>query len=76
MCLPLPDLFDSSIKPSQVRLTQRNSALQREERKKGLVIGLRSPHLVLQFLNSPFTHPEFLCDLFPALFKQPDGGII
>jgi hypothetical protein len=74
--LPLPDLPKSTVKPLQVRLTQRYTALQREEREKGLVIGLRAPHFFLELLGSPLTHREFLRNLFPAFFKKPDGGVI
>jgi hypothetical protein len=38
--LPLPELLMSTLKPLQVRLTQRNTALQRQEREKGFVISL------------------------------------
>src|SRR5215475_6573390 len=76
MRLPLPELPKSTVKPLQVCLTQRNTALQREEREKRLVIGLRAPHFFLGLLGSPFTHREFLRSLFPAFFKKPDGGVI
>src|SRR5262249_14167014 len=74
--LPLPDLPKSTVEPLQVRLTQRNAALQRQEREKGLVIGLSSAHFVLGLLSSPFTHREFLRNLFPAFFKKSDSGVI
>src|ERR671930_198582 len=74
--LPLPELPKSTVKPLQVRLAQRNTALQREEREEGLVIGLSSAHSLLELLGSPFTHRELLRNLFAAFFKQPDGGII
>src|SRR5207302_11356746 len=60
----------------QVCLTQRHTALQREERKKGLVISLRAANFVLEFLGSPLTHRELLRNLFPAFFKQLDRGVI
>src|SRR4029450_93456 len=56
--LPLPELPKSTVKPLQVCLTQRNTALQREEREKRLVIGLRAPHFFLGLLGSPFTQRE------------------
>src|SRR4030095_709146 len=74
--LPLPELPESTVKPLQVRLTQRNTALQCEEREKSLVIGLRPPHFFLELLGSPFTHREFLRSLFPAFFKKPHGSVI
>jgi hypothetical protein len=72
----LLELLKSLIKPLQISLTERNTALQREEREKGLVIGLRAPHFFLELLGSPFTHRELLRNLFPAFFKEPHGGVM
>src|SRR5262245_60626628 len=76
VCLSLLELSERIFKPAQVRLTQRHTALQREEREKGLVISLRATHFVLEFLGPSLTHGELLRNLFPAFFKQPDRGII
>ena len=75
MRLPLPELPKSTVKPLQVRLTQRHTALQREERKK-VSSSTSGPRIFLELLGSPFTHREFLRSLFPAFFKKPDGGVI
>ena len=45
--LPLSELLESRIKPLQIRLAKRDTALQREEREKGLVVSLRPLHFLL-----------------------------
>jgi hypothetical protein len=72
----LSELLESTIKPLQIRLAKRDTALQREEREKGLVVSLRALHFLPQFCGALFTHREFLRNLFPTFFQEPQSDIM
>jgi hypothetical protein len=74
--LPLSELLESIIKPLQIRLAKRDTALQCEEREKGLVVSFRPLHFLLQFCGSFLTHCELLRNLFPAFFQEPQSDVM